>query len=221
MDVGPFLDRRQPVLGPAGRVAADVVAVARIGQRFVTPQGQRLGQFPVGGVVVDADQLPGPAKPLTEYRRIKIIGRDQQSIAGRFLNDHARQSERSAEAGDQRLQGIDRVGGRIVQPDGGHEFVAGDPPAGLERQPAEQGAQPSTGDLYLTIADQHGQRTENAYPHRRKCVTCYSPERPSIDSRRRSAWPLCRAYSSIMWTSTQRRLRGRPRLPRAKSPGSA
>ena len=159
MDVGPFLDRQQPVLGPAGRVAADVVAVARIGQRFVTPQGQRLGQFPVGGVVVDADQLSGPAKPLTECRRIKIIGRDQQSIAGRFLNDHARQSERSAEAGDQRLQGIDRVGGRIVRPNGGHEFGAGNPPAGLERQPAEQGAQPSTGDLNLTIADPHGQRT--------------------------------------------------------------
>ena len=28
----------------------------------------------------------------------------------------------------------------------------------------------------------------------------YSPVTPSIASRIRSAWPLCRAYSSIMWT---------------------
>jgi len=34
--------------------------------------------------------------------------------------------------------------------------------------------------------------------------------RPSTDSRRRSAWPLWRAYSSIMWTRIQRRLGARP-----------
>ena len=34
--------------------------------------------------------------------------------------------------------------------------------------------------------------------------TGYSPTAPSIASRSRSAWPLCRAYSSIMCTSNQR-----------------
>ena len=34
----------------------------------------------------------------------------------------------------------------------------------------------------------------------------YSPVSPSTDSRIRSAWPLWRAYSSIMWTTIQRRL---------------
>jgi hypothetical protein len=38
----------------------------------------------------------------------------------------------------------------------------------------------------------------------------YSPTRPSTDSRRRSAWPLCRAYSSIMWHRIHRRLGARP-----------
>jgi Beta-lactamase len=38
----------------------------------------------------------------------------------------------------------------------------------------------------------------------------HSPVCPSIDSRIRSAWPLCRAYSSIMWTRIQRRLGARP-----------
>jgi hypothetical protein len=38
----------------------------------------------------------------------------------------------------------------------------------------------------------------------------YSPVSPSTDSRSRSAWPLCRAYSSIMWHTIQRRLRARP-----------
>jgi quercetin dioxygenase-like cupin family protein len=38
----------------------------------------------------------------------------------------------------------------------------------------------------------------------------YSPVAPSIDSRRRSAWPLWRAYSSIMWHKIQRRLGERP-----------
>ncbi len=33
----------------------------------------------------------------------------------------------------------------------------------------------------------------------------YWPTRPSIRSRSRSAWPLCRAYSSIMCTITSRR----------------
>ena len=36
----------------------------------------------------------------------------------------------------------------------------------------------------------------------------HSPVAPSIDSRIRSAWPLWRAYSSIMWTMIQRRLNG-------------
>ena len=35
-----------------------------------------------------------------------------------------------------------------------------------------------------------------------------SPTRPSIDSRIRSAWPVCRAYSSTMSTSIRRRLGG-------------
>lgn len=33
----------------------------------------------------------------------------------------------------------------------------------------------------------------------------YAPAVPSIASRRRSAWPLWRAYSSIMWVRIQRR----------------
>ncbi len=34
----------------------------------------------------------------------------------------------------------------------------------------------------------------------------YSPVAPSTDSRMRSAWPLWRAYSSIMWSRIQRKL---------------
>jgi hypothetical protein len=36
----------------------------------------------------------------------------------------------------------------------------------------------------------------------------YSPVCPSTNSRRRSAWPLWRAYSSIMWQTTHRTLAG-------------
>jgi hypothetical protein len=32
------------------------------------------------------------------------------------------------------------------------------------------------------------------------------PVSPSTDSRRRSAWPLCRAYSSIRWTRIHPRM---------------
>jgi hypothetical protein len=35
---------------------------------------------------------------------------------------------------------------------------------------------------------------------RSSCCRTYSPVSPSMRSRKRSAWPLCRAYSSIMWT---------------------
>ncbi len=38
----------------------------------------------------------------------------------------------------------------------------------------------------------------------------YSPVSPSTDSRRRSAWPLCRAYSSTRWNRIHRRLGARP-----------
>ena len=34
----------------------------------------------------------------------------------------------------------------------------------------------------------------------------YCPTRPSIRSRRKSAWPQCRAYSSIIWISISRRV---------------
>ena len=40
--------------------------------------------------------------------------------------------------------------------------------------------------------------------------SAYSPVLPSTDSRMRSAWPLCRAYSSIMWQTIQRKLGARP-----------
>ena len=41
---------------------------------------------------------------------------------------------------------------------------------------------------------------------------CYSPVRPSSPSRSRSACPLCLAYSSTMWTSTQRSDTSSPHL---------
>jgi len=54
-------------------------------------------------------------------------------------------------------------------------------------------------------------RTAASWPSPTRTGTCisglpasYWPSFPSIHSRSRSAWPLCRAYSSITWTSTQR-----------------
>ena len=44
------------------------------------------------------------------------------------------------------------------------------------------------------------------HPCRCPAHTVYTPVAPSTDSRIRSAWPLCRAYSSIMCTRIQRRL---------------
>ena len=38
----------------------------------------------------------------------------------------------------------------------------------------------------------------------------HSPVAPSIDSRMKSAWPLCRAYSSIICTKIQRKLGDSP-----------
>src|SRR5207244_2428275 len=54
-------------------------------------------------------------------------------------------------------------------------------------------------------------RVEDVAAHGRSTVCHrYSPVSPSTDSRSRSAWPLCRAYSSIMWHTIQRRLGARP-----------
>ena len=43
-----------------------------------------------------------------------------------------------------------------------------------------------------------------------KPAAATAPTSPSTDSRRRSAWPLCRAYSSIRWHRIHRRLGARP-----------
>ena len=51
---------------------------------------------------------------------------------------------------------------------------------------------------YLNAINEHGGPRSNGDP--------YWPTRPSIRSRSRSAWPMCLAYSSIMCTSTSRRL---------------
>ena len=48
-----------------------------------------------------------------------------------------------------------------------------------------------------------------------------SPTVPSTSSRMRSAWPLWRAYSSIMWSMIQRRLTGSPRRTPVASSDSA
>jgi hypothetical protein len=54
----------------------------------------------------------------------------------------------------------------------------------------------------------------------------YSPVSSSTDSRRRSAWPLCRAYSSIRWTRIHRRLGASPsgqvhRASRSRPPSAS
>jgi hypothetical protein len=60
--------------------------------------------------------------------------------------------------------------------------------------------------LQLTMVSQLGAVGEQAARLRARGTNArrYSPSRPSIRSRSRSAWPLCRAYSSTMCTSTQR-----------------
>ena len=49
-----------------------------------------------------------------------------------------------------------------------------------------------------------GTTTFRCHPDRAWSMTSYSPTSPSIDSRMRSACPLCRAYSSIMCRITHR-----------------
>ena len=64
-----------------------------------------------------------------------------------------------------------------------------------------RGAEPARGRG--AVPGDHG----GVPPRLRRRLTRYSPVSPSIDSRIRSAWPLCRAYSSIMCSRIQRRLK--------------
>lgn len=50
----------------------------------------------------------------------------------------------------------------------------------------------------------------NIQCHAAQRTQLHSPTKPSIDSRMKSAWPLCRAYSSIMCTKIQRKLGDSP-----------
>ena len=100
--------------------------------------------------------------------------------------------------------------GRGGHPPAGHRLIE------LEPTPDGRGTPKGGGPGPDCRAERVG-----AAEAQRRLATQSSPTVPSTSSRMRSAWPLWRAYSSIMWSMIQRRLTGSPRRTPVASSDSA
>ena len=87
----------------------------------------------------------GPAAGTARRRRRRCATVEPVARCG--LLDHGRVAQGAAQPGDQRLQGADRVGGRVVAPDRVDELGARDDRAGVDGQPGDEPAQPRPGDV--------------------------------------------------------------------------
>ena len=123
--------------------ARRVRRVPGVDERLPTPQrergGVRLGRgrevarLPRRVAAVDLDAAAAASTSAASTH---------QPVAPRLLDDQPGGAERAPQPGDQRLQGVGRLGGRRVAPDRLDELVGADRASGVDREPAQQRPQP-------------------------------------------------------------------------------
>ena len=140
------LDGAEALLGEPEHVLAGEGRVGDVGEGGAAPQVECPAEQAGGaGGIGSEDGAPLRHEPL-EPRDVDRVGRDVEAVAGRMRLDR-RAGQRAAQPGDQRLQRVRRPGRRRVAPQAVREAVAGDDPAGLQRQHDQQRAQPGPADL--------------------------------------------------------------------------
>ena len=141
-------DGDQPQVVQARRVRAERCA-GRVGERGTAPERDRRGEQLAGLAVVAAAQCLRPlAGEPFEAVGVDRLRLGRQPVAGLRLHNDACVAEGPPQPGDERLQRVGLVGGRLVAPDCVHQCAHADRPSGVEREPDQQGAQPATRDLH-------------------------------------------------------------------------
>ena len=132
-----------------------------------------------------AGAIGQPAGHQPQHERRRLAG------TGDHTDHGGRRSERSQVRADDRSSTlVDHVGAGRDDAEADHEPHRRQPVDRLGPAAVRWLAAPAAGDLIRAAA--------------LSARLAYWPSRPSIRSRSRSAWPLCRAYSSTMCTSSSR-----------------
>ncbi len=123
--------------------------------------------------------------PPFEPRRVHVGVVHGQSVAARGLLDVARRPEGPAQPRDEGLQGVGRVGGRVLGPDRVDQHPLLDRTATGQRQPHEQALQPRArdGQVDLTAGHPEGAEQRGAQPRVPVHPTIFACPPPSPQTR--------------------------------------
>ncbi len=147
--VDPVGDRGQPqVLEARGGRRGEAPLLGDPGERRAAPEPQRVAHDRAGTLVLARLQrgraLRGEA---LEAQRVDGVGLDRQAVAAGALLDERAVAEAAPQPRDERLQGVQLVGGLLVVPDRVGERGRRHDAARVERQPREQREQAAAADL--------------------------------------------------------------------------
>ncbi len=147
--VDPVGDRGEAqVLEARGRRRGEAPLLRDPGERRAAPERQRVAQDRARTLVLARVQrrraLRGEA---FEAQRVDGVGLDREPVAAGALLDERAVAEAATQPRDERLQGVQLVGGLLVVPDRVGEGGRRHDPARVERQPREQREQPAAADL--------------------------------------------------------------------------
>jgi DNA-binding MarR family transcriptional regulator len=140
------LDHAEASFGEAGDMPASEVGVGDVGECRPAPQAEGLGERVRGPGGILGAQGPAPDDEAVEPHEVDGVIVNGQPIAGRVRFDHE-VGQRTAQPGDQRLQGVRRPGRPGVTPHAIDEPLGGDHAAGAEGEQDEQRAQAGSADL--------------------------------------------------------------------------
>ena len=116
--VDPGGEGVEPLLVEPGGQRDRVLAVVRVGEGRSAPQVEGLGERRPGRRrVAGGQEVPTSAGQPSEPLGVDGVARDGEPVALVRLLDHGRVAQGAAQPGDQRLEGADGVGGRVLAPD--------------------------------------------------------------------------------------------------------
>ena len=162
-------DRFEPLLLEACGHRHGILGPVRVLEGAAAPQRQRVAEHAPGyrraRTSRCSELLTASSRGLAEHERVDVVLSHRQPVATVHLLHEVGVTERPAEPGDERLQGVCRVGRRVVAPDRVDEVGSAHGSARVDGQAHEQTAQARASNLARSVPTSYNQRPEDAHLH--------------------------------------------------------